>query len=550
MRSAALLLALAACGEVAPQDAFIAAPAVPFVHDNGFTGRFHFPETFGSGVAILDANGDGARDLYLVQGGPLPTGSSEDASEERPDAPANELFLGDGSGAFERGNAGAAADRGYGMGVTAGDLNGDGHPDLVLTNLGPDRIVLGTGDPRALFGAADDAALNPAGAPNWTSASGLADLDRDGHLDLVLVAYTDWSLDAPHDCPGPDGSDYCDVKEYAGAPDRVLLGDGTGAFRDVTAAWGLGTRSGRGLGLALVDFDEDGDVDLYVANDTDPNAFWLNEDGARFTDRTMLSGASANIDGRFEAGMGVAIADVSDDGFADIVVTNFSAEPHALYINRERGRFRESSRSAGIAAPSLPKLSFGAVFADLDSNGYEDLFTASGHVLRNAAARTRTWTWKQPDLLLLGEGPVAFVERDPGVVFATPHVGRGAAVGDLDGDGRLDLVVTNSGDRLLIGLNRLEPRGGFLGLELVDTRSASNRAAIGAKVHVTLASGRRLTRWVRAGMSYLSQDDQRVHFGIPSGAAVTAVAVHWPDGTLTEHPELATGLGAWHRIER
>ena len=554
MRSALLfcaglaLLLVSACGQDAPNSAFVAAPPTGFVHDNGFEGAFHFPETFGSGVAVLDADGDGVRDLYLVQGGRLPLSAAADHHEEREGEPGNVLLLGAGDGSFRPGAAGAAADRGYGMGAIVGDLNGDALADLVVTNIGPDRVFLGTGASNALFAKADDAALDSPHAANWSSAAGLADLNRDGHLDLVLVAYSAWTPELPHACPGPAGDDYCDVKEYPGAADRVLIGDGTGGFSDVTAAWGLDARAERGLGLALADFDADGDVDLYIANDTDPNAYWQNEDGTRFTDRTTLSGAATNMDGRVEAGMGVAIADVDGDARPDIAVTNFSAEPHALYINRGGGRFRESSRAAGIAAASLPKLSFGAVFGDLDHNGHEDLFTASGHVLKNAAARTSTWAWKQPDLLLMGTGPLAFEVREPGTVFSTPRVGRGAALGDLDGDGRLDLAVTHSNAALEIGLNRLELAGGFLGLELRDPSAASNRLAIGAQVTAELNSGRRLVRWLRSGTSYLSQDDLRIHFGLPEGDPLGSVTVLWPDGGSSTHTDLAPG--AWHTLTR
>lgn len=557
-RTARAVFALACLGLVGcsdskshATDAFVSAPPLGFVHDNGFRGQYHFPETFGSGVALLDVNNDGYLDLYAVQSGSLPESLTSDESAERTNEPANQLFLGALDGVLTGANAGAAADRAYGMGAIVGDVNGDQYPDLFVTNLGPDRLFLGTGKASGWFRVTADTALNGPEVANWSSAAGLADLNRDGHLDLVIVSYTKWSLNSPHNCPGPDGADYCDVKEYAGAHDRVFLGNGQGGFSDVTGAWGLDTREGRGLGLALVDFDVDGDVDLYIANDTDPNAYWQNEYGTRFLDRTTLSGASANMDGRFEAGMGVAVADVSGDGLADILVTNFSAEPHALYINRERGRFRESSRSAGIAAASLPKLSFGAAFADFDADGWQDVFTASGHVLRNAAARTRTWSWKQSDLLLMGTGPTSFIEHDPGTLFGTPRVGRGLAEGDLNGDGRPDLAATHSGDALYIGWNAMPQKGTFWGATLRDLRpTTSNTMAIGSQVQLTLDDGRLLTRWVRSGTSYLSQDDQRVLFGIPDGHTIERVVVHWPDGASDEYPALSTQLGAWHRIER
>jgi len=548
----ALTLFATSCSNSGPDataGAFAPGPDLGFVHANGFAGHYYFPETFGSGVALIDANGDGALDIFAVQGGPIP-GSTEALGGAA--APTNQLFVGAGDGTFQNATAqaGAAADPGYGMGAAAGDVNGDGHTDLVVTNVGADRLFHGTGEAASLFRDATPAAILAPDLPSWSSSCGFADFDRDGHLDLVVLYYTRWDASDHQDCVGPAGVDYCDVNLYPGTHDHVYRGDGQGGFVDQSAAWSFGVEPGRALGLALVDFDDDGYVDIYVANDTDANHYYHNSEGQGFTDKTALSGASANIDGRFEAGMGVAVGDVSGDGLADMLVTNFTSEPNDLYINRGKNRFRERSRPAGIAAASVPKLAFGVTWQDFDLDGHEDLFTACGHVQRHAEARSATWSWKQPDLLMLATGDTKFEEHAAGSVFSEPRVGRGLAAGDLNGDGRVDLVEMNSGDKLLIGLNRLDKRGDWLGVRLQQpaTPERSNTAAIGAKITLTLDDGSKLTRWIRSGTGYLSQDDQGQLFGIPTGRAAKNLEVRWPDGTT--QAAIPAPLSAWMHVVR
>ncbi|MDF1800163.1 MAG: CRTAC1 family protein [Planctomycetota bacterium] len=571
--------ALAACGSettlptggtAAPTAAATTSPvaferlAFPgFRHDSGYAGSYYFPETFGSGVALFDLEGDGDLDLYAVQGGTVP-GSAEDEARLATGglrAP-NALFLNDGSGAFvdasDHGGDATIGEAGrrFGMGVSVGDVNGDGLEDLFLTNVGRDGLLVATGDTASLFRDATPAALHagPSGEA-WTTASGMADVNRDGHLDLVVVGYTEWSAASDPDCRSEAGLDYCDVNVYAGIEDRLFLGDGAGGFEEVSEAWGFGRVPGRGLGVCLADLDGDGFVDAYVANDTEANRTYLNQGGSSFQDRTAASGASSNMDGAFEAGMGVALGDVSDDGLADVVVTNFSSESNNLYVNLGRGRFRERSRPAGIAAASIPKLAFGVTLMDFDLDGREDLYTACGHVLRHIEAQVATWAWRQADQLLLATGPTRFREVELGALLGAERVGRGVAGGDLDGDGRPDLAVTHSGDELILARTtstdpELSPHWLTLEVRQAPREGRSNTTAVGARVELELASGRRLVRWVRSGTSYLSQDDRRSHFGIPAGEAPVAAHITWPDGTTSRHGLADAPLGRIHRIER
>lgn len=521
------LAVLAACDPGAED--FQPATGPQFTYDSGAQGNYYFPETMGSGAALFDANADGALDVYWVQGGPIP-GSSDGRAR-----PTNQLFLGDGKGALRdaTGSAGDAAHAGYGMGVCVADVNGDGAADLFLTNVGPDCLLLG--DPQQP-GSFIEATPPKLADPRWNTACAFGDINRDGHLDLGVIGYVAWSAATQPDCAGSSVLDYCSVELFDGLTDRLWIGDGRGGFEEVTDAWGFGEVAARGLGLAFVDVDLDGFIDAYVANDTESNRLYLNSDGQTFEDHTAASGAGASADGAHEAGMGVAVGDINLDGLPDLVVTNFAAEPNSVYQNRGQGWFRERSRALGVAAPSLSRLAFGVNLADFDGDGLEDLFTACGHVSRHVDATGTTFTWKQPDQLLLATGSGPFDQHALGSLLAVPRVGRGSAVGDLDGDGALDLVVSNSDGAGVVALNRLRPVGsGSLSVEL-STDRGSNSEAIGARVTLVLDDGAELHRWRRSGTGYLSQDDPRAHFAIPAGRSANELRVAWPDGTSSTHP--------------
>ncbi len=551
---------VSACGPTEPSgsNAFVSAPSPGFRHDNGYASRYYFPETFGSGVALFDANSDGHLDLYAVQGGPVP--GSPEAAAYSGALPTNQLYFGDGTGTLRdaTSQAGDAADANFGMGAHVGDVNGDGLPDLFVTNVGADSLLIATGDDLAMYARTTATTFD---VNQWSTAAGFADFDRDGHLDLVVVGYARWSAVNHVDCIADGGNDYCDVKMYDGIQDHVFRGDGAGGFSDKSEAWQFGLLPGRGLGTALTDFDDDGFVDIYVANDTEANRYYKNNRGAGFLDHTDLSGTSSNSDGRFEAGMGVAVANISGNGLADIVVTNFTSESNNLFENLGQSRFRERSRLAGIAKASIPKLAFGVTLQDFDLNGQEDLFTACGHVLRHIEARVSTWSWRQSDQLLLNGDNQHFTEFAPGELFETPRVGRGLASGDLDEDGAPDLIVSNSGDDLIVGLNRLDSLRGFangvskgdrwllLNVKQAASPTNTNTSAIGAKVTLSVDDGSVQTRWIRAGTGYLSQDDQRPHFGIPRGKAVSSIQIRWPDGVTTQYSATELkGLGSLNQV--
>jgi len=521
------------------------ALGVDFVHDNGFRESYAFPETMGSGAALVDLDGDGDLDLYAVQGGVVP--GSTAASLEQAERPRNQLWLNQGEGMFEpaQEHGGSAAHAGCGMGVSAGDVDGDGSVDLFVTNFGPDALLLNDGSANFRLGAGEAFADE-----GWSTAAGFADLDRDGALDLYVVGYVELEAQLYTGCLKEGLPASCDVAIFEGAPDHAFRGDGLGGFRDMTTTWGLEGARGKGLGLALVDCDADGDVDAYVANDSVANQLWLNQGDGHMLDHTDTSGAARNVDGKPEAGMGIGVADLNNDQRPDFLVTNFTAESNTLYVSLGGQRYRDRSRPSGLTQHSRQPLGFGAAFADFDRDGREDLFVANGHVLRNLGTTQAIYAYQQSDQLFRGKGGGRFELWAAGAPLAAPSVGRGVAVGDIDADGDLDLVTTSSGGALRVFINRHDEqraseRAAPRWLRVALVGQGANSAAIGARVRLELEGARGQTRWVRSGSAYLSQDDLAPFFGVPPAAKSGVLIVTWPDGAESSHP-----VEDWDRTQR
>ncbi len=505
-----------------------------FGFDNGQTAQRQLPETTSGGVALLDFDGDGWLDIYALQGGPFPPPDGHLPFGDR-------LFRNRGDGTFLDVTAAsglAALPGGYGHGVAVGDYDNDGRPDIFVTrwrsyalyhNLGSGRFEEVT--QRAGF----------SGDRDWPTSAAWADLDDDGDLDLYVCHYLKWDAQNPILCEqagGPSaGYVYCDPRPFPSMPDHVFRND-RGGFVDVTAEAGVLDRDGRGLGVVAADLDEDGKVDLFVANDTTPNYFFRNRGGFRFVEQGMESGLSTSASGGNLAGMGVACGDLDGDGRLDLAVTNFYEESTTLYHNHGGGIFSDRAAAAGLAAPTRYVLGFGLAALDANNDGHLDLAQANGHV---ADYRPRT-PYAMRAQLFLGDaaGKLIDVSDQAGPAWQTLRVGRGLAVGDINNDGRTDVVIVAGNAPLALLCNQSASRNHFLMLSLEGT--ASNRDAVGARVAVT-AGGKTRVAVRFGGGSFLSASDSRLHFGLGAAERADRVEVTWPSGRRDSYQGLAADTG-------
>jgi hypothetical protein len=481
-------------------------------------------ETMGSGGGFFDFDGDGSLDIYLVNGAPLP------GSVETAEPPRNALYRNDGEGRYRdvTDEAGVAG-RGYGMGMTAGDVDNDGDLDLYVTNFGPNVFYRNRGD--GTFEDATEKAGVEAGG--WSTSAAFADYDRDGYLDLYVARYVDFALDNHKFCgnQAKNIKAYCHPDVYDPVPGILFRGRGDGTFEDVTRSAGVHVEGeGKSLGVVWGDYDNDGDIDLYVANDSMRNFLFRNEGRGKFTDVTLLAGVGYSEDGKTQAGMGTDMADYDGDGFLDLTVTNLDFEYNSMYRGGALGIFSDESFESGVAEVSLNFVGFGTFFFDFDNDGRLDVFVANGHIIDNIHLFNTVSTYREPNFLFENQGGGTFREigAAAGEALAADNVARGAAPGDFDSDGDLDVLVTRCGERALLLENEGGNRKRSLSVALVGR--TSNRDGVGARA--SLRSGDLTAiREVKSGLSYLSQGSLELHFGLEDRSAVDVLEVRWPDGT-------------------
>ena len=492
---------------------------IRFTHNTGAFGAKYMPETFGSGALWLDADGDGWQDLLLVNGAPWP-GRNEAATPAA-------LYRNDGDGTFTDVTRGSGLDAAlYGLGGAAADFDNDGHVDVYLTALGPNRLFRGAGD--GTFTDVTEAA--GVGDPGFSTAALWFDYDRDGHLDLFVGNYVRWTPETDLFCSlTGDAKSYCTPESYQGQSGTLYRNRGDSTFEDVTEAAGVRAPSSKALGAVMLDHDDDGWMDLFVANDTQPDQLFENRGDGTFEDVGVLAGVAFSDAGVARAGMGADAADYDGSGRPDLVIGHFSTEMMALYHNEGNGLFIDEGPRSAIGRATLPTLTFGCFFFDFDLDGWPDVFAANGHVADDVERVQTRITYAQPPQLFRNDGG-RFEEVDaPGTALAVPQVGRGAAYADFDRDGDLDVLVTANGGRPRLLRNDGGNANRMLRIRTVGT--ASNRDGVGARIDVT-AGGR--TRWqrVRTGSSYLSQSELAVTFGLGARTRADAVEVTWPSGRV------------------
>ncbi len=558
-----VLVCLAGC-RPAEQTAVLGEPSVEwfvdrteetgltFTHFNGMTGDFYYPEVMPPGVALLDFDNDGDLDVFVIQGDMF-SGKLIDSALSPPKSPlSSRLFRNDVGPAlrFTDVTEQSRIDvRGYGMGAATGDYNNDGCVDLYVTKLGSNQLLRNNCD-----GTFSDAtAVSRTADPGWSVSAAFVDIDRDGWLDLFVGQYLNYSIAGNVVCYSVSGQrDYCPPSAYRARPSHLFRNNRDGTFSDITAAAGMATEYGPALGISTADFNGDGWIDLYVANDGAPNQLWINQRNGRFTNTALLAGAAVSAEGRLKASMGVDAGDFDEDGDDDVFVGELTGQGADLYVNDGSGVFVEGSAQAGIRLRTLPFTAFGAAWLDADNDGRLDLAIANGAVTHTAealAANERFRLQQRRQLFRnMGKGRFEEVTDRAGRAFSNEDVGRGAAFGDLDNDGDTDIVIANDNGPVRVLVNNIGSRAGWIGLRLVTGPAGPKRPAgpkgpalrgrdaLGARVGIVSENGVRWRR-ARADGSYASANDPRVLVGL-GGTAPHSVKVRvvWPGGRIEEWP--------------
>ena len=501
---------------------------IRFKHNSGAFGKKYLPETMGSGVAFFDADGDGWQDILLINSKSWPGQPASPGSTSR-----HALYRNNHDGTFAdiTARSGLAVDQ-YGLGVAVADYDNDGLSDVFISGLNGNRLFRNAGGGRFT----DVTAKAGVAAPGFSTSAAWLDYDRDGRVDLFVANYVDWSIANDLFCT-LDGKSksYCTPESYKGRSPVLFHNKGDGTFDDVTKAAGLYDPASKALGVALIDYDRDGWLDLVVANDTQPNRLYRNRHDGTFTDVGTTAGIAFNEAGVARAGMGIDAADQDGSGRASIVIGNFSNEMMALYASDANGLFIDEAPKSAIGRSSLLTLTFGCFFFDYDLDGWLDIFAANGHVADDIERVQKRVTYAQAPHLFRNQGRGKFEEVTPaaGAVLKEPMGARGAAYADYDLDGDLDLIVTtNNGPAKLLR----NDGGSNHALRLSLRGVASNRDAIGARVVVKLADGSSQWRMVKTGSSYLSQSELPVTFGLGASGTVRGIDVTWPNGKTETLP--------------
>ena len=502
---------------------------VDFKHTDGKSEKRLFNEFLGSGGGFFDYDNDGDLDIYLVNG------ASQIASLGK-NPSTNALYRNNGDGSFsdvtELTGTGSTS---YGTGCTVGDYDNDGDLDLYIANFGPNVLYQNSGKGTFIDVSMQSGVANS----QWGTSCAFADVDNDGNLDLYITNYADYAVKNDKKCYVRGIWQYCGPRAYPPDTDIFYHNNGNGIFTDLTEKSGfLDVPACHGLGVAFGDYDNDGDQDLYVANDQDPNFLFQNQGSGKFEETALLSGVSYSDMGKEEAGMGTIFGDYDNDGLLDLTVSNFQKETNTLYHNEGSGFFADVTTLAGIGEITYSYLGWGIAFFDYNNDGYKDIFVANGHVLDNITDIDRSTTYPQRNLLFrnLGDGTFEDVSNQSGSGLTLQKVSRTVALGDYDNDGDLDILVTNWNQTADLLRNEGGNLNNWIQINVVGTKS--NKSGIGTRIKL-VAGNLKQYQEVQSGGSYLAFSDLRTHFGVGNAKRIDLVEILWPSGHIDKYKDLA-----------
>jgi enediyne biosynthesis protein E4 len=500
---------------------------LPFRVDSDETLKFpHAPATMAGGCAVFDYNKDGRPDIFFTNGANIET------LKKNSPRFSNRLFRNDGKGSFtdvtkEAGLAGT----GYDIAAAVGDYDNDGYPDLFVGGVHGNTLYHNNGDGTfsdVTARAGLDRFLDPQYGPLWTAAAAWVDVNNDGLLDLVVINYLRWDIKTEKLCPFAGSNDYCSPQLYQGQPNQLFLNRGDGTFEDVSGKWGLRGHVGKGMGVGVADYDLDGRPDLFVANDTSYN-FLFHNSGEKFEEVAFQEGVALDETGNFISGMGVDFRDCNNDGYPDIIFVALNNQTFPLFLNKSGKGFDEVGHQTGLRELTRSMAGYGAGFFDFDNDGWKDLFVSCGHV---ESIPTPAYRVNQHNAVFRNPGPTGKWEAlttEAGLAASPPARHRGCAFGDLDGDGRVDVVVTALGREAEIWMNRSPDSGHWLDVALEGTKS--NRDGIGARIKLVTSRGTQFNH-MTTSVGYASSSHGPVHFGLGANRKAELVEIHWPSGIV------------------
>ena len=514
---------------------------IDFKQENSATSNKYLVETMGGGVALFDYDNDGRLDIFFTNGAKIDDPMAEAKHPDKSEPKFwNRLYHQNADGTFtdvtEKAGLTGMPQNHYDMGVAVGDYDNDGFEDIYVTGYGGNTLYHNNGD--GTF--ADVTKKSGVAAGGWSASAGFFDYDNDGKLDLFVTRYVDWTFKTNRYCgeKGPGLRAYCHPDNYEGVTNILYHNNGDGTFSDVSEKAGIAKANGKGLGVSFADYDGDGFTDIFVANDSVQCFLYHNNGNGTFAEVGLIAGVGFNEDGKTFAGMGTDFSDFDNDGNPDIVVTDLSNERYMLFRNNGDSTFRDATNQSGVGSATLPFAGWSTRFFDYDNDGWKDIFVAQSHVMDTIEKTSPNLRYQQPPLLLRNESG-RFVRVLPGEAFKIEWAGRGAAFGDIDNDGDIDIVVSNAGQSAYVLRNDGGNRNHWLGIETIGKKS--NRDGIGSRVKVVSASG--LTQYftINTAVGYLSASDKRLLIGLGNDSIAKLVEIRWPSGIVQKFENVKAG---------